>query len=154
MPEFDWVVVLCGINDCGRLLRNDYEERKKVVTKKTFARIYTDGMYYRRFALFRFFSDLAKTIFARTSNYTVVQDLSGEWYREKRLSRQAALKKNTFRRPPPELEMALATVSRGRRAHHRNVQGAKAQPRDGHTTDTLAEKPACESGGTLDATCN
>ncbi len=108
VPEFDWVVVLCGINDCGRLLRNDYEERKKVIAKKTFARIYTDGMYYRRFALFRFLSDLAKRIFARAYNHTVVQDLSGEWYREKRLSRQAALKKNTFRRPPPELEMALA----------------------------------------------
>jgi lysophospholipase L1-like esterase len=98
--RFEWVVVMAGINDLGRLLRNDYRERSYRVPEETL--IQNAKMpYYRGSMLYR----LAIT---RLRGDAVVQDPEGQWIAEKRAIRRKALSQGPISAPPEGLEEALA----------------------------------------------
>ena len=58
VPEFDWIVILCGINDLGRLLRNDYEKIRKKIKYETLYNVADPKeLFYRRFRTFSVVKD-------------------------------------------------------------------------------------------------
>ena len=107
--EFQWVVVLCGMNDLGCLLRNNYEGRKALVPSETFSHesdhAVTDKAYYRKLRLVR----LAKHWYAAhsASDAVVVQDPAARWISERRQLRQEWLNRNTINSIPRECDAAL-----------------------------------------------
>ena len=118
--RFEWVIVLAGINDLGRLLRNDYQERFYRVSEET---LLHDAKlpYYRRSMLFRLVS-------ARLRGDVVIQDPEGKWIAEKREIRRKALSRGPISDPPEGLEEALAVYKQNLRkiiiscrSRHQNV---------------------------------
>jgi len=98
--RFEWVVVLAGINDLGRLLRNDYRERLYWIPEEALPQ-HSKLPYYRKSVIYR----LVK---AYLQGDTVVQDPEGNWIAEKRIVRRKALSQDPVSRPPAGLEEALA----------------------------------------------
>jgi len=91
-PQFDLVIVLCGINDMGRLLRNYY-----VISS-------ANTVYYKDSHLYLF----VKNIFIKNKNDDkVYQDINGLWYINERKIRAKALKENPIRQKPVGLKNAL-----------------------------------------------
>ncbi len=105
VSEFDWIIVLTGINDMGALLnRRDYEQRAASVADVALTPTYEGMAYYRRFGVLRLISGAAHT----RGSTTVVQDPEGEWYAAQRAKRRAALARRTIHQVPP-LHDALET---------------------------------------------
>lgn len=105
--RFEWVVVMAGINDLGRLVRNDYQERSYRVPEETLlgnAKL----PYYRRSVLFGLVS-------AHLRGDVVVQDPEGKWIAEKREVRRKALLQRPISAPPEGLEEALAVYKQNLR---------------------------------------
>lgn len=91
--QFDCIVVLCGINDLGTLLRDNYEERSRELTGQSVE------MFYHHLSFFK----LVKMIYLNT----VVQDVEGNWVLARRKQRQRKLKINTITTKPPHYQLAL-----------------------------------------------
>ena len=105
--HFEWVIVLAGINDLGRLLRNDYQERSYRVPEETLlgnAKL----PYYRSSVLYRLVS-------ARLRGDVVAQDAEGRWIAEKREIRRKALSHRPVSDPPGGLEEALTVYKQNLR---------------------------------------
>lgn len=106
--RFQWVLVMCGVNDVGALLRREREKRLAVVQDET---LYVwnrpHEAYYRRFGLWRVMETVLDvgTPLARGQ---VFQDATGDWYEDARRRRRDALAKRTFTEPPNDLPAALA----------------------------------------------
>lgn len=108
-PRFEWVVVLCGINDIGNhMFRHAYEAAKKTVAEDTLTPDSPEKChlaYYRDLTLIRLLRRLAPA--------GEIQDAKGQWYTEVRRKRQEALKRNPQREVPEEaLGQALLTYRR------------------------------------------
>lgn len=101
--RFDCVVVLCGINDLGRLLRDDYEECRKRVPEETLAGGKTIGPYYRRLAIVRKTREFLRA-FRRDR---AVQDPSGKWQDRQAQKRAQILAANTIDSAPGKLNSAV-----------------------------------------------
>jgi hypothetical protein len=102
VPEFDWVIVKCGINDCGRVLRDDYEQRRREVPYRTLAPSFGNNVYYRCLKVTQLSS-----IFVSTRSGEEVEDLGGAWNRRARRNRRMALEKRVIDAPPPALQQAV-----------------------------------------------
>ncbi len=102
--EFDWVVVLCGINDTGGFLWNAYAERSLAGPQQALTQSFEGVPYYRRLSAVRFIKRWYET---QSSEQVVVQDPGGLWYSEKRKVRQAKLARNTITEIPEGCEDAL-----------------------------------------------
>lgn len=104
-PQFDWIIVLCGINDAGRLLRHDYKKRAEEVPDTTFDTIAEKHkIYYRRSIFFL----ICKSIVLKYFSYeTMFQDPEGVWLTKKRRIREKALKNHAINRLPSGLDEAI-----------------------------------------------
>ena len=102
--EFDWVVVLCGINDMGCLLRKNYTERKQDVPQEALTASFTRMPYYRRLSLTRFVQRWYQT---QSNEHVVVQDSAGLWILHRRDLRKQRLLQNTITKIPEGCEDAL-----------------------------------------------
>ena len=98
--RFEWVIVLAGINDLGRLLRNDYQERSYRVPEETLLGG-TNLPYYRGSVLYRMLA-------VRFQGDAVVQDPEGRWIAQQREIRRRALSRGAVSEPPEGLAEALA----------------------------------------------
>lgn len=112
--RFEWVVVLCGINDLGALLRNRYAQRAKRVPKEALVDSYRIGAYYRRLSvanvLYRFQERFLSPVYDPESQ--LIQDPGGQGYADIRRKRKRLLAKNTIRSIPPGLPAALNRYGR------------------------------------------
>ena len=103
--RFEWVVVMCGLNDMGALLRHNYGQRAGTLAEETLGSPPVKGPYYRRLAWLRFAN--------RSSGAaTIVQDAAGAMYAELRAKRSAMLERNTLTNLPSGLPGALAQYKR------------------------------------------
>jgi len=105
--SFGRVIIMCGMNDAGALLRNNYRERKEVVDQEALENPVGDGAYYKRSTILRLFYGLRRA--AQNGGPHVHQDFAGKWYSGMRSKRKALLVKNTIREMPPDLPEALVT---------------------------------------------
>lgn len=113
--RFDWVLVLCGINDMGRLLRDDYEARARNVPFETMTFRRENGPYYTRSFIWRVLRQAGERLMSGSSTATPTDgieripfDSTGEILRTLRSERAAMLERNPQNYPPPNLESALA----------------------------------------------
>ena len=109
--EFDWVVLMCGINDMGRLLRSDYAERQSKVPEEalTTLRSHPFDFYYRRSALWSLCgSSLESPERSGPGKGEVVQDPKGEWYIRARRTRRRALERGAVTETPAGLPVHLS----------------------------------------------
>jgi hypothetical protein len=106
---FDWVVVLCGINDMGvHMNRQNYDIRSPNVPEETMMTPSNESViYYRRLALVR----IASRMRMLWGTSTVVQDDRGDWLVEQRRVRKGAMQKQ-IEIPRELLEKALAIYQR------------------------------------------
>ncbi|BBM84194.1 SGNH/GDSL hydrolase family protein [Candidatus Uabimicrobium amorphum] len=93
LSKFECIVVLCGINDLGALLRDNYEERSRELTENSF------DMFYHYLSFFK----LVKKIYIGT----IVQDLEANWVLARRKKRQRKLEMNTITVKPRRYQFAL-----------------------------------------------
>jgi hypothetical protein len=107
--KFDWVVVLCGINDMSTLLRDNYEERSREVAHETLLGL--SPVYYRNSAICR---AIARWWVIRKNDKIerVVQDAGGRWIAEYRQKRRRALQARTIVDLPARFDDAIARYSR------------------------------------------
>ncbi|HIJ77969.1 MAG: SGNH/GDSL hydrolase family protein [Desulfobulbaceae bacterium] len=110
VDEFDWVVLLVGINDMGRLLRSDYQELKKRVAKDTMEAkyAYKSSPYYDRMMVNVILS-FGKIEAQETQ---VIQDPEGKWYDQMREIRRKALLHNEVTDIPAGLDPAIEQYKR------------------------------------------
>jgi len=106
--QFQWVIVLTGINDMGSLLRATYEQRLATVAEETLGTSYKNRAYYRRLTPVRV---LDRLVALGLAGETVVQDPMGNWYTDARQKRQALLRRRTIRGAHPDLDRALVTYA-------------------------------------------
>ncbi|BBM81692.1 SGNH/GDSL hydrolase family protein [Candidatus Uabimicrobium amorphum] len=99
--EFGIVVILCGINDMGTFLRNNYEQRITLVPKESLTGSSAQGAYYHHSYLIQ----ILKTAFARSS--FAVRDAQGKWYNSLRNRRKKLLQQNTITTIPENFAYAL-----------------------------------------------
>ncbi|MEX1094587.1 MAG: GDSL-type esterase/lipase family protein [Planctomycetales bacterium] len=104
--EFDWVVVLAGFNDASSAISGSLElpKRRMRGTLTPAREPLAWPRYYRRLALVELVANVTRK---KPSGGTYQEDLTGEWYREVRRDRQAALAKRTIHEPPPDLPRLL-----------------------------------------------
>lgn len=104
--KFDWVIVYCGINDMGRLLKGDYDEMKEsfvaeqTLKKKTMTK---SKPYYYQFTPIQLFSFGRKVRLKKEFE----QDPAGEWYHQVRDIRQKAIQSQRITNVPIDLNLAL-----------------------------------------------
>jgi lysophospholipase L1-like esterase len=104
--QFGLVVILCGINDAGTLLRDNYAARAATVPDEAFGQVGVTGAYYRYSFLVRAIEGLLLPR-RKPSSDIVHQDPGGKWHAAARQERQQLLRTNTIRSAPPRLEAAL-----------------------------------------------
>jgi lysophospholipase L1-like esterase len=106
--KFNWVIVLCGANDLGALLRDDYEGWANHVAEDTLRQSDT-GLYYRRSAISKLVQLVVTGIpfLATRDENDVYQDASGLFLIQRRHERQLVLKRRTVTHAPPFLSRAL-----------------------------------------------
>jgi lysophospholipase L1-like esterase len=109
VAKFDWVVVLCGINDMGPLLRDNYEDRRRDVPHETL--IGWSPIYYRNLAICRAISRLWEMRKSEKIE-SVVEDAGGAWIAEDRQKRRRALQARTISALPAKMDEAIARYSR------------------------------------------
>jgi hypothetical protein len=140
VSQFDWVIVLCGINDLGAFLHGVYEQRAAQIPMETlFHRATTDeereslAPWYRKSHLIQ----TARTVLRRWRADTprlsgeavfrdpkseardlmrVYQDPQGLFYEELRRQRRHLLESHPGREPPDGLDKALERYDRDLRA--------------------------------------
>jgi lysophospholipase L1-like esterase len=99
VDKFDLVIVLCGVNDMGTLLRNNYHRRAKGIILK-----YKKMIYYRELRLYYL---LQSFLYPALSEGAIVQGSSGSYYVGLRQIRKMALDNRTIRDEPKNLQEAL-----------------------------------------------
>jgi lysophospholipase L1-like esterase len=100
--NFEWIVVMCGINDAGALLWDNYSVRVATVPESTLLGrpLEADGPYYRKLSCIRM---------ARQYRQGVAEtEVTGIWYAEQRAIRARKLQENPISHPPLGLPRALA----------------------------------------------
>ena len=104
-PKFDWVLVLCGINDMGTLLRENYAIRRREVPLVTLTGMdrVRCPLYFRDTVLWQ---TLRSAVGFRLGEH-IVQDETARWLPQLRQRRQAALRTHTLTGSPPNLQLAL-----------------------------------------------
>lgn len=113
-PEFDWVVVLAGINDLGLFLQGTYDKRIAQVPEVTL--VHPSGFaakpqYYRLSEVGKRVTQLKRRFFPEQGS--IEQDPGGEWYDDVRRQRRDALKKGALTKPPPGVEVGLERYEQG-----------------------------------------
>ena len=98
VPSYQFAVILCGINDMGTLLRDNYEERARGAPEEALTQNQPSGggVYYRRFRL----AQMLESLMRSTAQGVIVQDDAGEWYRKVRQDRQELLRRNAVSTMP------------------------------------------------------
>lgn len=105
-PQFDWVILLAGINDAGRFLNNDYEKRKSRVEATTFINKGGNRIFFNDSKLFH---RLGYIFYSKTVlPHEILQDNDGSWHEFVRERRQRALKVNTINQEPSGINEALS----------------------------------------------
>jgi lysophospholipase L1-like esterase len=86
--EFDWVVLLAGINDAATVLRDNYDLRARRIAREALFQP-PDGPYYSRFALLR----LARLAFSGppAGEWAAYEDPRGSWLAIERAKRKRAI---------------------------------------------------------------
>ncbi len=102
--QFQWALVLCGINDLGALLRGNYEARRSAVASDTLTQRLERSIYYRRLAIVRLASQWGR---AWLTPDVVIQDAGGRWYEAQRALRQQRLRESPLQQAPGALPQAL-----------------------------------------------
>ena len=110
--RFDWIVILCGINDMGALLRDQYDTITADMTTGTLVtlgRQPSDGeVYYRELLLVEYLTRLVSTMNTNERLDRVAQDAAGVWYRKVRQRRRDALDRHGAKTQlPAKLDEAL-----------------------------------------------
>lgn len=110
IEKFDHVVLMIGINDMGRLMRDDYEHQVETFVPRTLKEDYaTKGKpYYKRWFLYKYF--MAGRLTADRA--TVIQDEEGLWLENMREERRRAAAMETQDEVPAELSKALERYER------------------------------------------
>lgn len=112
-PEFEWVVVLAGINDLDLTLQGTYEERVAEVPEVTL--IHHSGFAarpdYRASELWMRLTQLKRRFFPEVGS--VEQDAGGKWYDAVRQQRREALKKGALTEPPAAIAAGLERYDQG-----------------------------------------
>jgi lysophospholipase L1-like esterase len=103
-PEFDCVVLLCGINDLGALVLGSrpFDARQRDAADEALTPNLNDKPYYRRLALVR---QLERLPIWPPRNFGRVLDPGGEWIIAERQARQEALKHETVPEVSPKLTL-------------------------------------------------
>lgn len=103
-PQFDMVILLCGINDMGRLLHNDanYFRKSQEIAKGNTRIFHAKSIYYRDSRIFA----LIRPIFCRDYYDRIVQDNEGIWYLKERQIRKKALEEGGIKEMPSNLDNA------------------------------------------------
>lgn len=108
VERFDAILVLCGVNDVGALLRDDREARLSRVEEETLFRWdRPHEAYYRRLRLWRWW-EATWNVGTAAAPGRVFQDPAGAWIQAQRRQRREALAHQTLTRPPANLEAGLA----------------------------------------------
>ena len=112
VDKFDWLVVMCGINDLGALLHGNRRQREATIADDTlFFRQRPHEAYYRRLTLWR----MAETILDvgnPVASGQIVQDPAGRWIDRFRENRRTKLKSNGIDKAPAQLASDLADYRR------------------------------------------
>ncbi|HOX39865.1 MAG TPA: SGNH/GDSL hydrolase family protein [Candidatus Brocadiia bacterium] len=103
--RFDWVIVLCGMNDMGAFLAGDHAERLRWVPDETLSGRRRYAAYYHKTALGRALRECAMNLFYPVE--AIEEDPEGRMYAGLRLCRQRALRETPHRPIPPGLDAAL-----------------------------------------------
>ncbi len=104
-PQFDWVILLAGINDAGRFLNNDYEKRAQTVERITFINKGGNRLFFNDSRLLH---RLGYIFYSKTAlPHEILQDNDGRWHEFVRERRQGALKVNTINQVPAGINEAL-----------------------------------------------
>ncbi|MBN1871982.1 MAG: SGNH/GDSL hydrolase family protein [Candidatus Omnitrophica bacterium] len=105
IEEFDWVIVMCGINDMGRLLHGTYDDRTIYAFDDTLALVETKNrVYYKDSIIVQNIIFIYKNIF---SHEIVIRDPKGFWYERERELRKVLLKRNPVDEIPRGMDKAL-----------------------------------------------
>jgi len=105
-PKFDWVILLAGVNDMGRLVQGDYASRKPFIPQETFEYRWKNSPYYRNLAFFQRIGRKYRAI----SNGQVLQDPAGGCYIAMRIKRRIFLANNPITSiPSSRIEQGLLT---------------------------------------------
>jgi lysophospholipase L1-like esterase len=105
IDEFDWVVIMAGVNDMGRLLHDAYQYR--TIYGFDDALVYMQRgnlVYYKDSVVIQKIVFLYKNIF---SHEIVIRDLEGRWYERKREMRRLLLKRNPVDEIPQDIHQAI-----------------------------------------------
>lgn len=104
---FDWVVVMCGINDLGMLLHEDRDRRlQKVADESLFYVRRPHEPYYRQLTLWRLM-EVVLDVGTPVASGSIVQDAAGGWIDRLREQRREKLRQRRLDEPPAGLETAL-----------------------------------------------
>ncbi|MEX0717621.1 MAG: SGNH/GDSL hydrolase family protein [Planctomycetaceae bacterium] len=106
--EFDWVIVMCGLNDWGMFLQGEYDASRErsleaLDGRSKFSR---DAPYYHRRLRLVQWIDAATTPTGRKLPFgnVVVTDDDGTWFADWRQERKKLLARRTFDELPPRFE--------------------------------------------------
>jgi lysophospholipase L1-like esterase len=105
--QFGVIIILCGINDAGTLVRGNYEKRADDVPAEALFKATSRGAYYRNSYLVTALEALWTRLEIPASS--IVQDPAGEFYAEVRQKRQRLLMRNPITSVPEELHASLET---------------------------------------------
>ncbi|MEM8886281.1 MAG: SGNH/GDSL hydrolase family protein [Planctomycetota bacterium] len=114
--EYGTVLILCGMNDAGALLRGNYEKRVRRVPNEALGKAVKEVPYYRNTAIARNLRDLLHG--ASGGLEQVAQDEAGHWYAELRERRRKLLASGPITTLPEGLPASLETYRRNLVALH------------------------------------
>ncbi|NQT89999.1 MAG: SGNH/GDSL hydrolase family protein [Candidatus Omnitrophica bacterium] len=101
VEEFDYIILMSGMNDMGTFLRKNYNDRAQAFLGKGAS---GSSVYYRNMKLYK----VCRKIFNRYFILeTVVQDPWGRWHEARRQKRRKALENHTIRQVPAGLKKAI-----------------------------------------------
>ena len=104
--KFGRVIVLCGMNDAGTFLRNDYKERAYGVPSGSLTTLpASQGAYYRQSTILAMINEMRRL--AQVTEAHEVQWPDGGWYNGTRWLRRRLLRSNTIREIPDGIDEAL-----------------------------------------------
>lgn len=104
IDKFGVVIIMCGINDVGTLLRDSYEKRVALIPKESFMNAAYGGAYYHYSYFIRVLKNMGRV---DRVGVQINQDSAGEWHRKVRQKRQEQLVKNTITSTPAKLRLGL-----------------------------------------------
>ncbi len=104
IDKFGVVIIMCGINDVGTLLRDNYEKRVALVPRDSFMNAAYGGAYYHYSYFVRVLKNMSRVDRVLVQ---IKQDSAGEWHRKVRQKRQEQLVKNTITSIPAKLQIGL-----------------------------------------------